>query len=112
MANQEENPLQTQNKTFVPKFKNNVGRPKRKAEIIFSPPPKSIISSILCEEQKQIQENSVCELDLCSNESFEEKRTCEDCSDGYKIIEYLIYLYLFFIFLTIPFYFQNNLQSK
>lgn len=109
---QEDNPLQTQNEIIATrvaiKLKNNVGRPKKKTEIKFSPQPKSIISEFLCNERKNLLENPT--DDISSKTSVEEKnkRTCEDCSDGYRIVRYLIFINNF-MFLTFSFYFQKYL---
>ncbi|XP_023939086.2 zinc finger protein 513 [Bicyclus anynana] len=87
---EEENPLHIEIKTtnVVKGFKNNVGRPTRKHEILFSAPPKSIISLLLREEKDNKQEiqNEIEEKTV----EVVKKWTCEFCSERifYKKSEY------------------------
>lgn len=72
---EEENPLRIEREiepsTKVAKgFRNNVGRPARKNEILFSAPPKSMISLLLRNEKdKKLKEDQDQQLEISINQN-------------------------------------------
>ncbi|XP_045761137.1 zinc finger protein 155-like [Maniola jurtina] len=99
---EEENPLkieiQSSTKAAIG-FKNNVGRPTKKNEILFSTPPKSIIISQLLHKEKKLKvKDDLNETNVCTHENVlaektvkpVKKWTCEYCSGRifYKKSEY------------------------
>ncbi|XP_069354173.1 zinc finger X-chromosomal protein-like [Maniola hyperantus] len=93
---EEENPLkiEIQSSTKVAiGFTNNVGRPTKKNEILFSTPPKSIIISQLLHKEKNLEvKDDQNQINVLSEKTIKpvKKWTCEYCSERifYKKSEY------------------------